>query len=193
MTDLESAVQKLSSFCDSEEKGPKKLDILKKVVSHFFKGENKIHEAVEVIRKCYPLIDKLNVGTEKEKELAAFTLKTIQKYNKRVERHRLRGFAKKAADFMCKKLALITFSGEIAVRREVPDVPFCDEGIALAISEEQNGADGTSQSTAILTEKVIKAVVSLSRSFYDEAAIQTIFSRDRPIYARILFCRGYDR
>ena len=92
-----------------------------------------------------------------------------------------------------KTSALITFSDEIAVRREVPDVPFCDEGIALAISEEQNGADGTSQSTAILTEKVIKAVVSLSRSFYDEAAIQTIFSRDRPIYARILFCRGYDR
>ena len=56
-----------------------------------------------------------------------------------------------------KTSALITFSDEIAVRREVPDVPFCDEGIALAISEEQNGADGTSQSTAILTEKVIKA------------------------------------
>lgn len=125
--ELETAVQRLSSFCECKEKPQnQKISLLKKAVSfftrsHFEKLQNeKIHEAVEVIRKYYPLIEKLKDGTEKERSLAAFTLKTIQKYNKRVECQRHISFAKKAADFMFKKLGI-----EKEPRERKITLPFC--------------------------------------------------------------------
>ncbi len=45
------------------------------------------------------------------------------------------------------KKALFTFSVKKQVLREMPDVLICDEGIALAISEEQSSAGGVSQLT----------------------------------------------
>jgi hypothetical protein len=52
---------------------------------------------------------------------------------------------------------LFTFSVNNPVKREMPDVPICDEGIAPAIAEEQSGTDGVSQLTGLLTQKVNKA------------------------------------
>ena len=40
------------------------------------------------------------------------------------------------------KVALFTFSVRISVRREVPDDASGDEGIASAIAEEPDAADG---------------------------------------------------
>ena len=44
-----------------------------------------------------------------------------------------------------------------SVRRESPDAAARDEGIALAISEERDAADGLSQPTESVTEEVNKA------------------------------------
>jgi hypothetical protein len=52
---------------------------------------------------------------------------------------------------------LITFPGKISVRREATDAAVDDEGIALAIPEETNAADGNLAVDRKLTEKVIKS------------------------------------
>ncbi len=53
--------------------------------------------------------------------------------------------------------ALFGFPGRISVRREVPDAAVDDEGIALAIAEEANAADGRLAADRKLREKSNKA------------------------------------
>jgi hypothetical protein len=43
----------------------------------------------------------------------------------------------------------------------MPDVPICDGVIASAMTEEQSGADGVSQLTEFLTQKVKGAVQAM--------------------------------
>ena len=53
--------------------------------------------------------------------------------------------------------ALFTFPGRISIRREAPDVGDRDEGIAVAIAEEQSPTDGRLAADRKLAEKVNKA------------------------------------
>ena len=49
---------------------------------------------------------------------------------------------------------------EESVKREMPDAAICNEGIALAMAEEQSAVDGVSQLTEFLTQRVNKALKS---------------------------------
>ncbi|CRX38958.1 hypothetical protein [Estrella lausannensis] len=75
-------------------------------VRDFFSGSNILLEAVETIKRYYPLIEKFKEGTPREKNLAAFALETIQKHNKIVERRRHMNFAEKATGFIFKTLGM---------------------------------------------------------------------------------------
>jgi hypothetical protein len=44
-------------------------------------------------------------------------------------------------------------------KREMPDVPICDDAIASAMAEEQSGTSSVSQLTEFLTEEVKKAKI----------------------------------
>ena len=58
--------------------------------------------------------------------------------------------------------ALFTFPGRISIRRETPDVGDRDEGIAVAIAEEQSPTDGRLAADRKLTEKVNKGIPNVS-------------------------------
>ena len=60
-------------------------------------------------------------------------------------------------------LALFGFPGRISVRREVPDAAVDDEGIALAIAEEANAADGRLAADRKLREKSNKAFFPITK------------------------------
>ena len=58
---------------------------------------------------------------------------------------------------------MFTFTGRISAKRKAPDAVVFDEGIAPAISEEKNTADGRLAAGRKLTAKVNMAPTAVSR------------------------------
>ena len=70
--------------------------------------------------------------------------------------------------------ALFTFSVKLSAERNAPDDAAGDEGIATAIPEEQDAADGALQPAEISTEKVNKAGIGTFTNFRFPALIRQL-------------------
>ncbi len=81
--------------------------------------------------------------------------------------------------------ARFTFTGRISAKRKAPDAVVFDEGIASAISEEKNTADGRLAAGRKLTEKVNMAQEGITSSPLSAEAV-TLKNRKFPKSARIL-------
>ena len=69
---------------------------------------------------------------------------------------------------------MFTFTGRISAKRKAPDAVVFDEGIAPAISEEKNTADGRLAAGRKLTVKVNMARTAVSR-FNDDRREERAF------------------
>lgn len=177
---LESALLALSAFSKEHPKGERNfqsssltIKLVKKTVLDFFKGkplenclsdffkkENDLHQAVEAIKRYYPLIEKYKDGTAKERNLAAFALDAIQKHNKCVERRRQVNFIEKASQFLCETLGIekkIPLESKIIipvhssfhseqVRSAEPSRLFTQNVLVKASDQKSPGAPGATKS-----------------------------------------------
>ena len=106
----------------------------------------------------YKQIESALIGTHNALNCAAvFGLAVALGVNESAIRAAFKGF--KGVLRRCEMKALFTFPDRISIRREAPDIGDCDEGIAIAIAEEQSPTDGGLAADRKLTEKVNKAEI----------------------------------